>query len=529
MSEWQGVWRTLDLAPTIDTSAIRKAYARVLKSFDIDDEPDRYIALRDARDAAIAQARSGLDDQGGETVFTVQPETDLNLADSAENSAEDDAAQTADEPFATPARLHDAAMQAHYDAVLAILFPGDEREDQALDETAATVLIEHVEALLADERLEELKFYTDAERWFADVIASSPLRSDPILTRVIESFGWLAGRGQIDQSPTIAAVVERRDALMFATALQNRKHPLHTAWRDLRRPATETSRRGWGVRRSKISRLLAEIRTHHPSLEQELDWYRVGLWERAPRFAVSWRTLWAICAVAFLFLRAVYGTDTTLSAPAPAIAPISSYVSPAMTLDPILAQLGGTGLTMAKIHDGNAELHGQLVTNWALARDDATNPTMFAESMFKLLSDRYDAGSNRAPHGLLAEIATLRLDKARVLRAHGWEACDDFFVRGTEPPVWMTPDIVARRKVLVARVLLETDGDAAARPLGNTFKVDGAVIDKAVTRSGLPRADFVKALLKGGSAKDRCEAKIALGETALTLPAKQGNDILRHF
>ncbi len=544
MTELQGIWRTLDLAPTVDTSAIRKAYAGVLKTFDIDDDPERYSALRDARDAAIAQARSGLLDEGDEIGSTGEPEADLNFADGYDEWFEGDADNSVnatstgslrsagdqpDHPAGDAAHTQDAAMQGHYDAVLAILFPGDEREGAALDRPTAATLAEHVRALLADERLEELKFYADAERWFAEVIASAPLRSDPVLTQVIEHFGWLAGRGRIDQSPAIAAVVERRDALAFATELQNRRHPLHRAWRELRRPATETSRRGWGVRRSTIWRLLREIRTHHPSLERELDWYRVGLWERAPRFTLSWRTVWAICAVAFFILRAVYDTDTSPRFPASSTVSASAYASPAITLDPVLAQLGGTDLTMAKIRSGNAKLYGQLHADWMVARDTATDPRTFADTMFRLLSDRYVAGSNRAPHELLAKIATLRLDKARLLRGHDWKACDDFFVDGTEPLGRIPPDIAARRSALVARVLLETDGDPPAKPLGNTFKVDGTVIDKAAERSGLPRAEFVKAVLKGGNATTRCKAKIALGETALTLPAKQGNEILRHF
>lgn len=538
MSDLRGIWQTLDLAPTVDTAAIRKAYARRLKSFDIDDEPDRYIALRDARDAAIARARSGDDDDlwddDGDPVgsFAVSPV--LAFADGFDRWSDDDApepsSRSVEDKGNNLARdAHDAAMQAHYDAVVALLFPGDERQGQALDPTIVAALSDHVTALLADERLEELTFYAGAEHWFAEVIASSSPRSDPVLTQVIEHFGWLAGRGRIDQSPAVAAVVERRDALAFATELQNRKHPLHRAWRELREPASERSRRSWWIRRSKIRQLLGTIRTHHPSLERELDWYRVSLWERAPRFTINWRVAWAICVVAFMVLRAIYSPDTSSRPATPAIALERSYVSPAKTLDPVLAILGGPDLTMAKLHDRNARLHGQLETNWTLARDNATDPRTFAENMIKLLFDRYDAGSSRAPHALLVDLAKLRLDKARLIRMQGWAACDAFFAHSTEPTLAMTPDIVARRKALVARVLLETDGDPPAKPLGTTFKVSAAVIDAAAKQAGMPRGAFVKAVLNGGDAKNRCNAVIALGETALTLPAEQGDAILRHF
>ncbi|MGU3391733.1 hypothetical protein [Sphingomonas sp. M1A8_2b] len=554
MSDLRGIWRTLDLAPTADTAAIRKAYARRLKSFDIDDEPDRYIALRDARDAAIARARSGDDDGDGDDLwdddgdpvgsFAVAP--DLEFADGFDrwSDDDDDDAESAYACFETPSRsaadqddhsarvaanAHDAAVQEHYAAVVAILFPGDEWRGQVLDRETAAALTDHVGVLLADERLEELKFYTDAERWFAEVVASSSPRSDPILTGVIEHFGWSAGRGRIDQSPAIAAVVERQDALAFASELQSPKHPLHRAWRELRRPATETSRRGWSVRRSKITQLLAKIRMHYPTLERELDWYRVALWDRAPRVAINWRMVWAVFVVALMILRAIYATDNTPRPATPSTVRESAYVSPAKTLDPILAALGGADLTMAKIHDANAKLYDQLKSKWTLARENATEPRMFAKTMLKLLADRYIAGANRAPHALLVDLATLRLDKARAIGARDWKACDDFFEQGTEPLRWTTPDIAARSNELVARVLLETDGDPPAKPLGNTFKVSRAVIDAATERAALSRAEFVKAVRQEGNAKDRCKAMIALGETALSLSATDADPILRHY
>ncbi|MES3151587.1 hypothetical protein [Sphingomonas faeni] len=267
MGDLRGIWQTLDLAPTVDTAAIRRAYARRLKSFDIDDEPDRYIALRDARDAAISRARSSDGDvvrkNDGDPVSSFEFATDLEFADDFDLWSDDDDTEFPHAPPETPSRsavdgddrddhpmsdaanAHDASIQEHYDAVVTILFPGDERQRQVLDRETAADLTDHVDVLLADERLQELKFYTDAERWFAEVIAASSPRSDPILTQVIQHFGWLTGRGRIDQSPTVGAAVARRDALVYVTELQNRKHPLHQAWRELRKPATETSRRGW--------------------------------------------------------------------------------------------------------------------------------------------------------------------------------------------------------------------------------------------------------------------------------------------
>lgn len=50
----RGIWATLDIDPTTDRSAIRKAYAARLKAMDVDADPAGFAALRAARDAALA-------------------------------------------------------------------------------------------------------------------------------------------------------------------------------------------------------------------------------------------------------------------------------------------------------------------------------------------------------------------------------------------------------------------------------------------------------------------------------------------
>ncbi|WP_157215713.1 hypothetical protein [Flavisphingomonas formosensis] len=60
-----GYWAELGIDPTDDARAIKRAYAGRLKQIDMDADPDAYIALRDARDAALAAAAAGLIDVGG--------------------------------------------------------------------------------------------------------------------------------------------------------------------------------------------------------------------------------------------------------------------------------------------------------------------------------------------------------------------------------------------------------------------------------------------------------------------------------
>lgn len=87
-------WSLLGIAPTADTSAIRKAYAAKLKAMDVDADVSGFAQLRQARDLALRLART-LEETGGDGA---------GGDDSAPESAAD-----APEPAAPPPRWTFAA------------------------------------------------------------------------------------------------------------------------------------------------------------------------------------------------------------------------------------------------------------------------------------------------------------------------------------------------------------------------------------------------------------------------------------
>ena len=333
MNRHRDIWAVLGIARTTNVADIRTAYAQQLRSFDVDADPQRFMTLRDSRDAALRIARqqsapeevedsfadedaaslvNGAQDGDGTDTLAFAPPALPDAARITAHLEDQPRAGTIsvavppppeadyrrdDAPVAAPAgddgaplpgmsgRAHfeppildgghqrggvaiampDSALAArmdqHYDAVRRLLAPrygqADEKYLGADDEV---VLAGHVDALLGDPRLEQIAFREQAEAWFAEMAANSVPRSDSIVERLVATFGWATNRGRIDQPHYVARVLARRDSLVFFRLVQEKKHPLNAAWRELVRPATADSRRGFWVNRGDVQRLLKVVR-----------------------------------------------------------------------------------------------------------------------------------------------------------------------------------------------------------------------------------------------------------------------------
>ena len=264
-------FKQLGIDPTTETSDIRRAYAKRLKAMDVDADVDGYARLRNARDVALAHAQGNylepayedyeeeeLDGLADEAV--AQPSVDEPLADVTPSKSP----QPTDEYAAAQRRL------------IQLLFTGEEQLYFFAAEEAREAL-DCFEFLKTDPRLDQIDVASSASDWFAQILAQSSPRSDPLVRPVASYFGWKRDQ-EVGVSPAVAAVIARANALDWRDRLQQRSHRLHRAWKELTKPAAENSKRGW-VSSKRVGELLREIRTRHPSLEHDLDWYRVSLWE----------------------------------------------------------------------------------------------------------------------------------------------------------------------------------------------------------------------------------------------------------
>ncbi|MGH6616543.1 hypothetical protein [Sphingomonas sp.] len=597
MSPLYGIWRILDVERTRDVPTIRAAYARALKSFDIDDEPARYAALRDARDAALAYARQpqsdddASDGQATDPEEAILPGITIPLPDFATGLSAPTLfdASPPDTPIAitpippdgdfrpVPPELVPAAeerilplvevtltppvldlgeapplqpinglppgfaeaMDQRYNAVLSLLFPQDERRHYHVRDPDLSALRDHVAVLLADPRMEEIAFRADADRWFANVVAQSIPRSDPILDMVMTAFGWLDSRGRIDQPPVIAAIVARHDSLAFVTRVQSKDHPLRKAWRELTTPAQENSWKGIDVSGAAVRSLLVKIRREYPDLEDMFDSYRVSLWE-ASSFSNSKRNwvVWVIGAwIALTILSSLGGLSNTSSN---SISPSNSLASDTVSLPPgqaelsafnedldaILEKVGGRWLDYDILKRKNPTLYNELAANWTAAKRENVDREGINQGMVELLTKRYGLALRQADYDIVAAYARLTLNRMKKARSMGADACEALFTTGKIPQETFFND-TDQQKEIIARTLTAAGTRSTVQAEPGTIATKKMFVNAAAGRAHQPHELFVASMMGKGTAKSRCDARIALIETALAVPPEMGLEVLR--
>jgi hypothetical protein len=618
VSGYRDIWATLGIARSADIAAIRAAYARTLKSFDVDAEPQRFMALRAARDNALrlarqqAEATPDLADEASDedppkgaddtmlslvapalpdaaritglvaqaipasgtvsTAIPTAPDGDYRddgapvvAPDSGDGVPLPDLAARATlvPPVIDATRrggviglalsdtAHEALIDQHYDAVRRLLAPRrGAAQESYLDTTEELALAGHVDALLADPRLDQIAFREQAEAWFADMAANAVPRSDSIVERLVAAFGWAADRGRIDQPYNVARVLSRRDSLVFFRLVQEKKHPLNAAWRELVKPATADSRRGFWVNRGEVQRLLKVVRENFPDLESCFDWYRVSLWETPGRVGRggAWRPAYFALIVLLGVLRVAFsgGDDhrpiampTPMSSAAMMAAATTALASVEAdrqrikandrVSDIAMALRDATGgmLTNDDVKASNPKLGADLMTAWQTAHGRGDSRSDFVDRTRRELIRRANVALRHASYGLAAESRQLELDQFQATRLQSPAMCGALMDGGPMPPIIRTR-FADRENALIRHALLESDG-RGAMPTRGKFSVPAAVMKDAAARAALSHEDLVAALNHHGSSSRTCDARIALLQTVLALAPKDGLALLREM
>ncbi len=263
-------WSILQLEPTDDTRAIKRAYADALRTIDVDQDPAAFTALRDAFEDAKFRALYGdYDDYDDQEEGNTGRDDDADPADLFETAGyREDLRAWIDpaESESTPLRGDDHLARLH-ELLLDMEEPTAEQIEAA------------VGAIVSDDRMDELGFAIDTERQLACMLADGMPRSDPALAIAINAFGWHRNEGDWKRDGAVAQVMQRYRDRFYLADIGHPDSYYRSAYRRLAKPPPSrwSPRHAFGL--TAVRELLEEIRSKHPTVELHLDPDSVRWWE----------------------------------------------------------------------------------------------------------------------------------------------------------------------------------------------------------------------------------------------------------
>lgn len=257
----RSIWATLGIRATTDRTAIRRAYAKRLKTTNPEDDAEKFQTLRAAYEAALDRARYA----------------DLDEDDEVEIVADDAMVEITADPalLGKPAPLE----------------PVEPSKPDVLEHLA--MLLTQVESVTADELMaafkavidhpdmERLEVRRDHEDRLAWLIAYNSPRSDPLIEPAIERFNW-SDRHINNLYGSVPTVIERKDGLGYLKRIRHPESDEFPAYRALTAPP-----KPYGIKErlldpflsGHVERLLTDISRYHPGVTGDLNPQSLETWQ----------------------------------------------------------------------------------------------------------------------------------------------------------------------------------------------------------------------------------------------------------
>lgn len=264
----EAFWTELGIAPTEDRGAIRKAYARRLKAIDPEADPQAFITLRDAHDAALNWLRwKQYDDEFGAEQGEIETPEPVDFPIDPE---------PAPPAYVSPwaAGSGDASSGEVDRSAL------DELDRLLLDADTAPdpVLLQSItRRILADPALERIDQADSVGAWLAGAIADASPRSDPIVAMVVEHFDWSAQPDSWNQNRDFGWVAQRHQVLSLIERISQPDHRWNKAYLSLTSSEDRFGPDDWRER-SNVRDLLHFVGREAPAAVHEFNADRVDLW-----------------------------------------------------------------------------------------------------------------------------------------------------------------------------------------------------------------------------------------------------------
>jgi hypothetical protein len=261
------VWSVLGIDTTGDQIAIRRAYASRLKVTHPEDDPQGFQRLRAAYEQALRWAASQTAKSSMPIAARTSQATNRVEAPALAVQAPVEDAAAASPHHAPPSDIQ-TALVALRDSLKA---------DASAEASAATE--ENLTRVLGLATLLDLTRQGEVEHTVARVLLESVPRSDPLLRRAAERFGWTSNeRGGRNQA--FSRVCDRLRARDLETALHSGEHWMSAAYRALTRAPRPLE---WRLR-AMVFGLGEEVRALLDKCEVERLWLGPSL----NRGALAW-------------------------------------------------------------------------------------------------------------------------------------------------------------------------------------------------------------------------------------------------